>query len=54
MQSVPLMLDPLGKPGHKAIHWPTANFGPLLRGSLTNPMLITVFDAYLTPRSPGG
>ena len=30
-----------------------ANFGPLLRGSITKPMLITVLDAYLTLRSPG-
>ena len=28
-----------------------ANFGPLLRGSFTNPMLITAFDTYLTSRS---
>ena len=31
---------------------PTANFGPLSRGSIIIPMLITVFDTYLTPRSP--
>ena len=35
------------------IHCPTANFGPLSKDSITNPMLITAFDAYLTPRSPG-
>ena len=34
-------------------HCPTAKFGPLLRGSVTNPMLITAFDAYLTPKSLG-
>ena len=47
------MLDPLGKPDQQAIHSPTANFGPLSTGSVTNPMLITVFDTYLTLRSPG-
>ena len=41
----------LGKPDQQAIHCPTANFGPLSRDSVTNPMLITVFDNYLTPRS---
>ena len=46
-----LLLVPPGKPDHQAIHCPTANFGPLSRGSITNPMFITVFDAYLTPRS---
>ena len=35
------------------IHCPTASFGPLLRGSVTDPILITVFDSYLTLRSPG-
>ena len=30
-----------------------ANFGPLVRGSITNPILITAFDAYLTPTSLG-
>ena len=48
----PLLLDSPGKPDHQAIHCPTANFGPLSRGSVTNPILITVFDTYLTPRSP--
>ena len=48
-----LLLVPPDKPVHQAIHYPTANFGPLLRGSITNPMLITVFDTYLTPVSPG-
>ena len=47
------MLDPLGKPDHQAIHCPTANFGPISRGSFSNPMLITVLDTRLTPRSPG-
>ena len=41
-----------GQPEHQAIHCPTANFGPLSRGSVTNAILITVFDTYLTPRSP--
>ena len=49
----PLRLDPLGKPDHQALQCPTANFGPLLKGSVTNQMLITVFDIYLTPKSPG-
>ena len=40
------------KPDHQTIHCPTAIFGPLSRGSITNPILITVFDTYLTPRSP--
>ena len=48
-----LLLFRPGKPVHQAIHCPTANFGPLLTGSITNPMLITVFGTYLTPRSPG-
>ena len=30
-----------------------ANFGPLPRGSLTDLMLITAFETYLTQRSPG-
>ena len=30
-----------------------SNFGPLSRDSVTNLMLITVFDAFLTPRSLG-
>ena len=33
------------------INCPTANFGQLLRGSITNSILITVFDTYLAPRS---
>ena len=41
------------QPDHQTIHCPMANFGPLVRGSVTNPMLITAFDAYLTPTSPG-
>ena len=49
--SVPLQLDPPGKPDHQAIHCLTANFGPLSRGSVTNPILITVIDTYLTQRS---
>ena len=36
MQSFPLLLDPPDKPDHQAIHCATANFGPLLRGSITN------------------
>ena len=44
IQSFPLLLDPPGKPDQQAIHCATANFGPLSRGSVTNPMLITVFD----------
>ena len=38
---------------HWAIHCLTANFGPLLRGSMTNPMLITVFDTHLISKSLG-
>ena len=49
---LPLLLDPPGKPDHQAIYCPTANFGPLSRGSVTIPILITVFDTYLTPTSP--
>ena len=47
------MLDPRGKTDHQAIHCPTANFGSLSRGSVTKPMLITVFDNDMTPESPG-
>ena len=52
-QSFPQLQDPPGKPDQQAIHCPTANFGPLSTGSVTNPILITVFDTYLTLRSPG-
>ena len=41
------------QPDHQAIHCPVTNFGPLVRGSVTNLILITAFDAYLTPRSLG-
>ena len=51
MQSYTLLLDTPGKPDHQAVHYPTANFGPLSRGNVTNPTLITVFDTYLTQRS---
>ena len=37
-----------GKPDQQAIHCPTANFGLLSTGSVTNPILITVFDTYNT------
>ena len=40
--SFPLILDPTGKPNNQVIHSPTANFGPLSRDSVINPMLITV------------
>ena len=53
IQGFPLLLDSSGKPNHQAIHCSTANFGPLSRGSVTNPILITVFETYLTSRSPG-
>ena len=43
------MLVPPGKPDLQAIHCPTTNFGPPSRGSITSLMLITAFDAYLTP-----
>ena len=48
----PLVLVPQNKPVHQAIHYPTANFGPLSKGSVTNPMLITAFDTHLTAISP--
>ena len=41
MISLPLQLDPPGKPDHQAIDCPTANFGSPLRGRVNNP-LITV------------
>ena len=44
---------PPGRPTHRAIHCPTANFGQPSTCSITNPMLVTAFDTYLTPRSPG-
>ena len=47
MQSFPLLPDPTGKPDLQA------NFGPLSRGSFSNPMLITVLDTHMTTRSPG-
>ena len=52
IQSFPLLLDLPGKNDQQAIHGPTANFGPLSRRCVTNSMLITVFGAYLIPRSP--
>ena len=42
-----------GKPEQQAVHCSTANFGPLPRDNITNPMLIPVFDLYLTSRSLG-
>ena len=50
IQSLPQLLDPQGKPDH---HCPTANFEFLSTGSITNSILITVFDTYLTLRSSG-
>ena len=44
---------PPGKLVHQSIHCPTANFRPLLRGSLANPTLSTALDTYFTPREPG-
>ena len=52
-QRSPVLLDPPGKPDQQSIHCPTANLGPLSMDNVTNPMLITVFDTYFTPRSPG-
>ena len=49
----PLLLDPPDRPDHKAIHCPTVNFGPISSDSVTNSILITGFDTYLTPMSPG-
>ena len=31
------MLDPPGKPDQQAVHFPTANFGQISMGSVTNP-----------------
>ena len=45
------MLDATGKPDLQAIHFTTANFRPISRGSITNPIIITVFDTYVTPMS---
>ena len=53
MQSSTHLLVPPGKPLHQTIHYPTANFRPLSRGSVPNPMLITAFDTYFIPRSLG-
>ena len=47
-----IVLDPPEKPDDQTIHYFSANFGQLLRTSVTNPMLITIFDTYLTLRSP--
>ena len=52
-KSSPLLLVALSKPVHQVIHYHTANFRPLSRGSVSNPMLITVFDTYLSSRSLG-
>ena len=41
------------KHDQQAFHCHTDNFGKLLRGSVTDPMLITGFDSYFTSRSPG-
>ena len=49
----PLRLDSPGKPDHQIIHYLTAISRLLSRGSVTNPMFITVLHTYLTPRSPG-
>ena len=35
----PLLLDSPGKSDHQAIHYATANVGPLSRGSVTDPKL---------------
>ena len=43
-KSFPLLLVLPGEPDHKAIHCPMANFGPLLRSSLTDLMLVTAFE----------
>ena len=40
----PLLLDPPAKPDHQTIYCPTANFGPISRGSVINPILIILFD----------
>ena len=53
----PLLLDSPGKPDRQALHYPTANFGPLSRGSVTNPINVNhcvwyFFDPMVTG-SPG-
>ena len=45
-KSFSLLLNPTGKPDHQALHCTTANFGRISRGSVTKPMLTTVFDTY--------
>ena len=50
--SPPLLIPP-GKPDLDGIPYPTSYFGPLSNCSVTKPMLITAFDAYLTPRLRG-
>ena len=37
---------PDSKPDHQVIQCPTANFGPILSGTITYPILIAVFDTY--------
>ena len=49
----PQLPDPTILPDHQPIHCPTANSGPLSRRSITNTMLIIVFDTYLIPESQG-
>ena len=54
--SFPLLLDPTGKPNNQVIHSPTANFGPLSRGSVINFYVNHCdnhFNTYLTPKLPG-
>ena len=43
-----LLLGLSDKRDHQAIHCPTANFGPLSKGGITNLILITVFDPNVT------
>ena len=50
MQSFPLLLDPPGKPDYQAIPCPMTNFGPLLRGSVTNLILITAVTGSLVTK----
>ena len=40
------------KPDQQAIYFPSTDLEPLSKGSVTNPMLIIVFNTYLIPRSP--
>ena len=46
-----MLVVPKGKPVHQVFNCPTVISGPLSSGSVTNLMLVTAFNNYLTPRS---